>query len=118
MIYSPAAGTVLKAGTQKLMVTFMPTDTTDYDTNSLSVSITVNKAVPTISWPTPAPITYGTPLSATQLDATTSVPGTFAYSPVAGTIPSVGTHTLKVTFTPTDTSDYLTATASVTLIVN
>lgn len=75
-------------------------------------------AMPTIIWATPAPINYGTPLSSTQLDATASVPGTFSYSPPAGTVLSVGQHTLGVTFTPNDTTDYTTATASVTLVVN
>jgi Abnormal spindle-like microcephaly-assoc'd, ASPM-SPD-2-Hydin len=76
------------------------------------------KTTPTITWPTPAPITYGTALSATQLDATASVPGTFAYTPAAGTVPPAGTDTLSVTFTPTDTTTYNSATASVSLVVN
>jgi hypothetical protein len=72
---------------------------------------------PTITWPTPANIVYGTALSGTQLDATASVAGSFLYSPAAGTVLSVGQHTLSVTFTPTDTTDYIPATASVTLTV-
>ncbi|HEY1902813.1 MAG TPA: choice-of-anchor D domain-containing protein, partial [Terracidiphilus sp.] len=48
----------------------------------------VNQATPAISWATPAAITYGTALSATQLDATSTVPGTFVYSPAAGAIPA------------------------------
>lgn len=47
--------------------------------------------VPTITWPAPAAITYGTALSAAQLDASASVPGTFAYSPAAGTVLTAGT---------------------------
>ncbi len=116
-VYSPAAGTVLTAGAQTLSVTFTPTDTTDYATTTDAVTITVNTAAPTITWATPAPIVYGTALSATQLDATASVPGAFVYSPAAGAIPAGGSDTLKVTFTPTDTTDYTTATASVTLQV-
>lgn len=46
-----------------------------------------------------------------------NVPGTFAYTPASGTILSPGTHTLSVTFTPTDTTDYTTATDTVTLSV-
>ena len=34
---------------------------------------------PTISWPNPANIVYGTALGSTQLDATANVAGTFAY---------------------------------------
>ena len=48
------------------------------------------KATPTITWATPADITYGTALSATQLNATASVPGTFVYTPVAGTVLNAG----------------------------
>jgi hypothetical protein len=117
-VYRPASGTVLTPGTQTLSVTFTPTNTTDYTTATDSVAITVNKARPKITWATPAAITYGTPLSGAQLDATASVPGTFTYSPAAGTVLSAGTHTLSVTFTPSVTNDYTTATDSVTLTVN
>ena len=54
------------------------------------MSITVNQAVPTITWAAPGAITYGTALSATQLNATGSVAGTTVYSPVSGTVLSAG----------------------------
>ena len=117
-VYSPPAGTVLKAGVQTLSVTFTPTDSVDYATATSSVPITVNAATPVINWPTPSAITYGTTLSATQLDATSTIPGTFVYSPAAGTVLAVGSQILSVTFTPTDTADYTTATKTVTLTVN
>ena len=86
MVYSPTLGTVLSPSAgQALQVTFTPADTTDYTTASATISITVNRATPTITWTTPAPITYGTTLSATQLNATGSVTGTTVYSSVAGT---------------------------------
>ncbi|HUD14317.1 MAG TPA: choice-of-anchor D domain-containing protein [Terracidiphilus sp.] len=116
--YSPAAGTVLVSGSQTLSVTFTPTDTTDYNTAVARVALTVNKATPTITWATPAGITYGTGLSASQLDATSSVAGTFVYSPGAGTVLVSGSQMLSVTFTPTDTTDYNTASATVALTVN
>jgi hypothetical protein len=80
----------------------------------------VTKATPTINWTAPAAITYGTALSATQLNATTTPSGTWAYSPASGTILSAGSQTLSVTFTPTGASagNYTTATASVTITVN
>lgn len=78
-----------------------------------------SKITPTITWTAPAAITAGTALSATQLDATASVAGSFVYSPASGTVESTaGTVTLSVTFTPTDTADYTTATATVSLTVN
>jgi hypothetical protein len=117
--YTPVAGTVLPAGAgQTLSTTFTPTDPTNYTTASASVTITVTKATPSITWPAPANIVYGTALGATQLNATTSVPGTFAYTPDAGTVLSAGAgQTLSATFTPTDPANYTTATASVSLIV-
>ena len=117
-VYTPAAGTVLTAGSQTLSVTFTPTDTTDYTAATVSATLMVNKAAPSITWPTPAAITYGTALSATQLNATSSVPGSFAYTPAAGTVLTAGSQTLSVTFTPTDTTDYATATSDVTQVVN
>ena len=83
-----------------------------------SVSINVEQATPTITWSNPADITYGTALGSTQLDATASVPGTFAYTPASGTVLHAGnSQTLSVTFTPTDTIDYTTATKSVSINV-
>jgi hypothetical protein len=116
--YSPASGTVLGVGNNSLTATFTPTNTTDYTTATASVTLTVNKGTPAITWGAPKAITYGTALSATQLDATATVAGTFAYSPAAGTVLSAGQQTLNVTFTPTNTADYATATAKVTLTVN
>ena len=119
--YTPAAGTVLNAGTQPqtLSVTFTPSDTTDYTTAVQTTTIDVNRATPAISWPAPAAITYGTALGSTQLDATANVLGSFAYSPATGTVLSAGNgQELSVTFTPTDTTDYTTATQSTTIDVN
>ena len=111
-VYSPAAGTVLHAGaSQTLSVTFNPTDTTDYTQAVGTQHITVTKATPTITWPAPSSIVYGTALSGTQLNATSGgVAGTFVYSPAAGTVLHAGaSQTLSVTFNPTDTTDYTQA---------
>src|SRR6266404_5879714 len=81
--------------------------------------LTVGKATPMITWANPADITYGTPLSATQLNATASVPGNFVYTPATGTVLNAGTgQTLHVSFTPTDTTSYTTASKDVTINVN
>jgi sugar lactone lactonase YvrE len=115
--YNYTIGTVLNAGTYTLQVTFTPTDTTDYTTATGSVTLIVNAATPAITWPTPTAITYGTALSATQLNATANVPGTFVYSPGLGSLLNVGSQTLSAAFTPTDSTDYTTATKTVTLAV-
>jgi hypothetical protein len=99
-------------------VTFTPADTADYKTTTASVALTVSKATPVVTWPTPAPITYGTKVGPIQQDATASVPGTFVYAPKAGWVPIVGTHTMTVTFTPADTVDYKIVTATVILTVD
>ena len=88
-----------------------------YTASSAAVTETITPATPVISWPAPAAITYGTALSATQLDATSTVAGAFAYTPASGTVLSGGAQTLSVTLTPTDTTDYTSATAMVTLTV-
>jgi hypothetical protein len=109
--YTPAAGTILPVGLgQTLSVSFTPTDTVDYKTATATATINVVPATPTITWPDPASIVYGTALSSNQLDATASVPGTFTYTPAAGTVLGAGTNqALGVSFTPTDTTDYTTA---------
>jgi hypothetical protein len=117
-VYTPAAGVVPTAGLQTLSVTFTPTDSSDYSTTTATVQLTVNKAAPVITWAAPAAIIYGTALSAAQLDASSTVAGTFVYTPAAGVVPTVGPQSLSVTFTPTDSSDYSTATATVQLTVN
>ena len=115
--YTPSSGTVLGAGTYILNVSFTPTDTANYTTASANVSINVTQATPTITWNNPANITYGTALTSTQLDATSSVPGSFVYNPPSGTVLSAGTNTLNATFTPTDIVNYTTATANVSINV-
>ena len=53
-----------------------------------------------------------------SLDATASVPGTFVYTPAAGTVLTAGAgQTLSVTFTPTDTADYNPVTTTATINV-
>jgi hypothetical protein len=73
---------------------------------------------PTITWPSPAAISFGTALSAAQLDASANTSGTFTYTPASGAILPAGMQTLSVTFTPSDATSYRSVTASVTLQVN
>jgi hypothetical protein len=116
--YTPAAGTVPSAGADSLSVTFTPTDAVDYIAATKSVSLTVGQATPTIAWAAPPPILYGRALSSTQLNATATVAGSFVYTPVLGAVLGAGQQTLTAAFSPTDKTDYSTATASVTLTVN
>src|SRR5207244_8447444 len=84
LVYTPAAGSIPAAGTDALSVTFTPTDTVNYTGATKTVQLTVSQATPVITWATPAGITYGTALSAVQLNATASVPGSFVYTPEIG----------------------------------
>src|SRR5262249_18332986 len=78
-----------------------------HQASSGNLAITVTPLTPSITWNVPAPIAWGTPLSATQLNATANVPGTFSYAPAAGTILELGAgQPLTVTFIPTDSTNY------------
>jgi hypothetical protein len=125
------AATVLDAGSYTLTASFAPSSNAYATPPAKSVPLTVNQAQPTLSWTPATTIAYGSNLSA-LLNATASfggnsVAGGFAYTatPAGGSAVTVtsstvlanGTYTLTVTFTPTNTTDYKTATASSPLTV-
>jgi glucose/arabinose dehydrogenase len=185
-VYTPAAGTVLTAGTQTLSVMFTPADTANYTVATRTVTIVVTASgggfvgpgnggpatgsvsgttltysgatypmvngrvtfpdctlyiamdsgllipagmtpgctpggggglTPVITWTNPASMAAGTALGGTRLNATANVPGTFVYTPAAGTVLTAGTQTLSVMFTPADTANYTVATRTVTIVV-
>jgi uncharacterized repeat protein (TIGR02543 family) len=98
-------------------VTFTPTDAANYNPLTHNVSITVNKADPTVTtWPTAAAITYGEALSTSALTGG-SDEGTFAWTD--GTvIPTVTNSGYEVTFTPTDAANYNPLTQNVSITVS
>jgi hypothetical protein len=86
---------------------------------SLSVTrnFTIAPAPSAISWANPADIKLGTPLSSTQLNATSpTTTGTFVYTPPAGTVLGKGKTTLNVAFTPSS-ANYSSAAGSVDIWV-
>ena len=101
---------------------------------TISLTGTGVQSTPTLLWsPSTAAITYGTPLGTGVLDATanqsgSNLAGTFAYTATMSsgtpqtvtqaTVIGAGTYTLTTTFTPTDATDYTTATATTILTVN
>src|SRR5205823_3700437 len=119
LVYTPALGDVLNAGAaQTLSVAFTPTDAANYTTTSKTASINILKATSVLTWTTPADIIYGTALGATQLNATSSVAGTFVYTPALGDVLNAGAaQTLSVAFTPTDAANYTTASKTVSINV-
>src|SRR6185436_5045997 len=79
----------------------------------------VSKISPILSWPQPAAIVHGTPLGAAQLNATANIPGTFTYSPAAGTVLNAGgSQTLTATFTPADSANYSNGSVTSTIDVS
>lgn len=89
----------------------------NYSISYVNGELTVNPATPTITWARPLTITYGTALGASELDANVSVAGSLSYTPAPGTVLQPGTHSLKVSFTPSTQANYTTASKTVTLTV-
>lgn len=105
-------------GSYPIIPTASGTNLGNYSVTAVNGALSVTAATPVISWSTPATISYGTALGTTQLNASSTVPGTFAYSPAAGTVLNVGSHTLSTTLTPTDSTDYTTVANTVSITVN
>jgi len=116
--YVPPAGVLLSAGLNRtLSVTFTP-DSPNFESVTTTVTIDVHKADPVISWDDPSDIVAGTALGETQLNATSSVAGTFEFDPIAGTVLEVGEgQVLSTTFTPEDTAKFNVVTATATINV-
>ena len=126
----PAATVAGSGGTTTFEVTFDPSaagtrtatisllsDDEDESPYDFSIRGTGLKTTPVITWADPASITYGTALSDTQLNATASTPGSFAYAPAAGAILNAGTNVLRAVFTPTDSASFNGTTQLVSLTV-
>jgi hypothetical protein len=90
---------------------------TNYAPASGNATIAISKATPVITWNDPADIVYGTALGAAQLNATANVPGSFNYTPGSGTVLSAGANPLLASFTPTDTTNYNSASKNVQINV-
>ncbi|MEI6784637.1 MAG: Ig-like domain repeat protein, partial [Verrucomicrobiota bacterium] len=79
---------------------------------------TVNKLIPSVTWPTASAITYGQTLASSTLTGGASTPeGSFAFTTPA-TAPGAGTALQAVTFTPTDTTNYASVSDAVSVAVN
>jgi hypothetical protein len=115
--------TVPTAGTASHSVSFIPTDSDNYETITSDRSIVVAKQTPTLTWPTANQITYGQALSSATWQtagsaknhANATVAGTFAWvNP--GQIPN---HSIDYSarFTPDDTVNYNTITAGISVLV-
>ena len=106
------------AGNYSSSVIFTPLEPNQYGSVTGAVSVAVAKATPTVSaWPTASSITYGNSLSLSSLTGgSASVGGTFAFTG-ASTVPTAGTCSVVVDFTPTVTANYTTVSSSVNVSV-
>jgi sugar lactone lactonase YvrE len=87
-------------------------------TQNIFLSGAAIQATPTLTWPTASAISYGQTLASSTLSGGTSTPaGTFTWT-TASTAPGAGTASESVTFTPTDTADYNSATGTASVTVN
>jgi|GEM_PF-2908488 hypothetical protein len=85
---------------------------------NVAQTFTIAKATPVLTWATPTDIIVGAALSSTQLNATAAAPGTFVYTPPVGAVLEPGSgQTLSASLTPTDSADYNSGTAKVTISV-
>jgi hypothetical protein len=112
------AGTVvtMTSGSGTCTLTAIWAADTNYAGATLIQSTAATKLTPVITW-TPAALQLGLPLTASQLNASTTVPGNFAYTPILGTAINTTTQTLSVMFTPTAGSNYNSVNKSVPLSV-
>jgi hypothetical protein len=110
--------TAPNAGTANQGITFTPDDTTNYNSATGTVSVAVAKATSSItSAPTASGITYGQTLADSTLSGGSgSVAGSFAFTSPS-TAPNAGTANQGITFTPTDSANYNTATGTVSVAV-
>ena len=109
--------TILKAGTTTITASQAGNDMFESAAN-VQQQVTINKSTPSITWTNPADVVYGTALGPTQLNASSSIDGTFAYIPISGTRLNAGNNqNLSVTFAPTDAGNYNSATKQVSINV-
>jgi hypothetical protein len=114
--YNGGTAAPVNAGTYNVIASFA--GNSNYNPASNTATVTINKATPALTWNNPADITYGTPLSSTQLNASANVPGTFTYTPAQGAMLSAGSaQTLLASFAPADTANYSPTTKIVTINV-
>jgi hypothetical protein len=115
--FSRTAGETVAGGPYTSTAVLSPTAVlSNYNITYNTAPFTITKAAPVVTW-NPSAVVYGAPLGSAQLNATTTIPGSWAYKPASGTVLSAGSHTLSVTFTPTDSSDYTSATQTATVKV-
>ena len=110
----------VEAGVYQVLATL---DNASYEAAPATGTLTIHQVAPVIQWASPAAITAGTPLGATQLNAAASgvgglsLTGAFVYLPAAGTVLAAGTdRPISVEFIP-NSGNYTHALKTVTITV-
>ena len=110
-------------------ISFAPTNAGSYTvigtvsdanyTGSATNTLVIGKGSAAVTpWPTASAIIYGQTLASSTLSGgSASVAGTFAWT-TSSTAPGAGSASQGVTFTPTDTANYNTATGTASVTVN
>ena len=102
----------------KVTITATAAETDIYASVSQTKEVTISAAVPEITWPKVAPITYGTPLTFDMLvGGTANVPGNFECSELPITL-NAGTHKIAVRFVPENQNIYTIVEEKIDIIVN
>ena len=110
----------VNAGTYQVLATLT---NEDYEAPQATGTLTIGQATPVIQWASPVTIIKGTPLGATELNASvtgiggTAVAGEFVYLPAAGTILDLGSHPLSVEFLSWD-ANYTNVIKTVYILVS
>ena len=101
---------------------FTPDDSTNYDSAAITVTVRIEKATPTVSTiPAAAELTYGQCLSESSLSGgVAGIPGTFAWTDgsIKPGVSDSNSSEYGVTFTPSDETNYNTASCKVRVTVN
>jgi hypothetical protein len=106
----------IATGTYEAAATFP--GSANYLPKTERTTVVIGRATPALTWNAPGAIVYGTALGAAQLNAISSVPGSFSYSPGPGTRLTAGAgQSLTATFVPADPANYSIATVSTAVTV-
>lgn len=101
---------------------FTPDDSTNYDSAAITVTVRIEKATPTVSTiPAAAELTYGQCLSESSLSGgVAGIPGTFAWTDgsIKPGVSDSNSSEYGITFTPSDETNYNTASCKVRVTVN
>ncbi len=101
---------------------FTPDDSTNYDSAAITVTVTIEKATPIVSTvPAAAELTYGQCLSESSLSGgVAGMPGTFAWTDgsIKPGVSDSNSSEYGITFTPSDETNYNTASCKVRVTVN